>query len=81
MSKEVFIVVAGGLALATGLLFYGFHNRNNATEKEITFDDLVAQESEDESDEEEEVKPRQKRKYTKRNIQSVKTNTKRNKYK
>ena len=36
---------------------------------------------EDESDEEEEVKPRQKRKYTKRNIQSVKTNTKRNKYK
>lgn len=73
MNKEIFIAIASGITLATGLVFYGIHNRKEESEKEDSFDELVAQESE----EEEEVKPRQKRKYTKRTFPNTKTSTKR----
>lgn len=80
MNKEIFMAIAGGITLATGLIFYGIQNRSKDQEDD-TFDELVAKDDDEEEEEEikEEVKPRQKRKYTKRNIQSVKTNTKRRK--
>lgn len=76
MNKEIFTVVAGGIALATGLIFYGF-NKRQEEEKSASFDDAVSQESEDEEELKEEIKPRQKRKYTKRTFQNEKSSTKR----
>ena len=71
------MAIAGGITLATGLIFYGIHNRKEESEKEDSFDELVAQESEEDEDIKEEVKPRQKRKYTKRTFPNAKASTKR----
>jgi hypothetical protein len=82
MNKEIFMAIAGGITLATGLIFYGIQNRSKDQDQDDdTFDELVCKDDDEEEEEEikEEVKPRQKRKYTKRNIQGVKTNTKRRK--
>ena len=79
MNKEIFMAIAGGITLATGLIFYGIQNRSKDQEDD-TFDELVSKDDDEEEEEEEikeEVKPRQKRKYTKRTFPNAKVSTKR----
>jgi hypothetical protein len=77
MGKEVFIGVAGCLALAGGLIFYGMQKEDTVDEEYD--EDKPLPELKDEGEVEETVKPRIKRKYgTNRNYQKSKATTKRN---